>query len=204
MTEPLVIGDVFRNGARATPHRIAAVLGGEALTFAEVDARGNRTAQALRSLGIRAGDLVATWAGTTLAAVPVFVGLAKLGAIFVPLNALWGETEVADVLRRSGVALLLVDREHAESAAVLCGKTGIALRSFEALAQQADSCTEEDPRTAINELAPHVVFFTSGSSGAPKGVLLSHRANVLRSLPGALLEPRGAMVCPYPLFHMGA
>jgi len=34
--------------------------------------------------------------------------------------------------------------------------------------------------------------------------VLSHRANVLRSLPGALLEPRGAMVCPYPLFHMGA
>src|SRR3974390_2520200 len=40
--------------------------------------------------------------------------------------------------------------------------------------------------------------------GAPKGAVLSHRVNVLRSLPGALLEPRGAMVCPYPLFHMGA
>jgi acyl-CoA synthetase (AMP-forming)/AMP-acid ligase II len=48
------------------------------------------------------------------------------------------------------------------------------------------------------------VFFTSGSTGRPKGAVLSHRVNVLRSHPGALLEPRGAMVCPFPLFHMGA
>ena len=204
MTEPLVVGDVFRNGARATPQRTAAALGEQALTFAEVDARANRTAQAFRSLGIEAGNLVATWAGTTLAAVPVFAALAKLGAVFAPLNALWGETEVAEILERSGVALLLVDGEHSEPATVLSGRTGVAVQSFEALAQQADSCSDEDPRTAVREQDPHVVFFTSGSSGTPKGAVLSHRANVLRSLPGALLEPRGAMVCPYPLFHMGA
>jgi acyl-CoA synthetase (AMP-forming)/AMP-acid ligase II len=51
---------------------------------------------------------------------------------------------------------------------------------------------------------PHVAFFTSGSTGTPKGAVISHAANYLRTHPGALLEPRGAMVCPYPLFHMGA
>jgi acyl-CoA synthetase (AMP-forming)/AMP-acid ligase II len=51
---------------------------------------------------------------------------------------------------------------------------------------------------------PHVAFFTSGSTGRPKAALLSHRTNYLRTHPGALLEPRGPMVCPYPLFHMGA
>jgi acyl-CoA synthetase (AMP-forming)/AMP-acid ligase II len=49
-----------------------------------------------------------------------------------------------------------------------------------------------------------VVFFTSGSTGRPKGAVISHRANFLRTHPGALLEARGAKVCPYPLFHMAA
>jgi acyl-CoA synthetase (AMP-forming)/AMP-acid ligase II len=204
VTEPLVVGDVFRNGARATPHRTAAALGEQVLTFAEVDARSNATAQAFMSLGIGPGDIVATWAGTTLAAVCVFAALAKLGAVFAPLNALWGEAEVAEAFGHSGGALLLVDDEHAAAAAALSDNRGIEVRSFEALDSLAASCPEKDPRVAVGELDAHVVFFTSGSSGPPKGAVLSHRANVLRSLPGALLEPRGAMVCPYPLFHMGA
>src|SRR5690606_37443187 len=60
------------------------------------------------------------------------------------------------------------------------------------------------PRPDITEHDLHVLFFTSGSSGRSKGVMLSHRVNYLRSHPGAQLEPRGATVCMYPLFHMGA
>jgi acyl-CoA synthetase (AMP-forming)/AMP-acid ligase II len=204
VTDPLVIGDVFRNAARATPHRTAAALGEDALSFAAVDAAGDRTAQAFSSSGIGRGDRVATWADTTLSAVPVFVALAKLGAVFAPLNALWGEAEVADALARCRPALLLVDAARARPARALAQEAGIAVLSFEELASLAASSPAEDPCTPVGEEEPHVVFFTSGSSGAPKGAVLSHRANVLRSLPGALLEPRGAMVCPYPLFHMGA
>lgn len=204
MTEPLVVGDIFRNAARAVPHRTAAALGTSQLTFAEVDSLGNRTAQALATRGIGAGDRVATWAGTTLDVVPVFAALAKLGVVFVPLNGLWGVDEVAGVLGRCEPALLLVDGAHGEAAGSLADDVSWPVLHLDDLASSATSSSSEDPRPAVGETDAHVVFFTSGSSGTPKGAVLSHRANVLRTLPGALLEPRGAMVCPYPLFHMGA
>jgi acyl-CoA synthetase (AMP-forming)/AMP-acid ligase II len=203
VAEPLVIGDIFRNAARAVPDRVAAALGQRSLTFAEVDALGNRTAQSLAARGVAAGGRVSTWTGTTLAVVPVFAALAKLGAALAPLNGLWGPEEVAAALSGFAPDLLLVDAEHAQSAEDIA-RRGVPVLSLDELGSAADSSPEADPAVQVDEGAPHVVFFTSGSSGAPKGAVLSHRANVLRSLPGALLEPRGAMVCPYPLFHMGA
>jgi acyl-CoA synthetase (AMP-forming)/AMP-acid ligase II len=203
VAEPLVIGDIFRNAARAVPDRTAAALGQRSLTFAELDARSNRSAQALASRGIGLGSRVASWTGTTLAVVPVFAALAKLGATFAPLNGMWSSDEVATVLNEFEPELLLADAEHARGAEGIA-KLGVHVLSLDELASAADSCPQVDPAVVVDEGAPHVVFFTSGSSGAPKGAVLSHRANVLRSLPGALLEPRGAMVCPYPLFHMGA
>jgi fatty-acyl-CoA synthase len=204
MSDPLVIGDVFRNAARAAPHRTAATLGDRSLTFAEVESIGNRTARALRSRGVDVGSRVAAWAGTTLESVPVFAALAKLGAVFVPLNGLWGSDEVEDVLERVRPTLLLVDTDHAGLGTARAARLDVEMVSLDALAAAADSFSDDDVLVTLAEDHPHAVFFTSGSSGSPKGAVLSHRANVLRSLPGALLEPRGAMVCPYPLFHMGA
>ena len=56
MTGQLLIGDVFRGAARATPHRMAAALGDDSLTFAELDAAANRTARALCSRGVGVGS----------------------------------------------------------------------------------------------------------------------------------------------------
>jgi acyl-CoA synthetase (AMP-forming)/AMP-acid ligase II len=82
------------------------------------------------------------------------------------------------------------------------GPAGGAGQSLADLASQQDASPVRCE--GLTERDTHVLFFTSGSTGQSKGVILSHRVNFLRTHPGAQLEPRGVMVCTYPLFHMGA
>jgi acyl-CoA synthetase (AMP-forming)/AMP-acid ligase II len=108
----LLIGDVFRNAARAVPDRMAAALGDESLTFRQIDQESNKVARALGRLGITTGDRVAVWSGTNLNVVLVFAALAKLGAVFAPLNALLGPAEIEGTARLARPALLLADGEQ--------------------------------------------------------------------------------------------
>jgi acyl-CoA synthetase (AMP-forming)/AMP-acid ligase II len=189
----LLIGDVFRNAARAVPTRTAATLGEATLTFGELDRAANRIARVLAGSGVRAGERVVVRAGTSLAVVPLFAALAKLGAVYVPLDPALHDDEVAPAIAAASPALQVSDGTHAAD---------VTLDDLTDRAAAEPDAAVDPP--AITENDPHVVFFTSGSSGRAKGAVLSHRVNHLRTHPGALLEPRGAMVCPYPLFHMGA
>jgi len=109
VTGQLLIGDVFRAAARAAPDRTAAALGGQAVSFAELDDAANRTARALRSRGVGRGSRVVLWSATALESVPVFAALAKLGAVFVPLNGQWRADEAATVLVHVRPTFLVVD-----------------------------------------------------------------------------------------------
>jgi len=201
MRPHLLVGDVFANGARAAPNRTAVVHEDRALDFATLDATANALAGRLGALGVGCGDRVATWASTTIELAPLFAALAKIGAVYVPLSGLLGLEEVRDLAGWARPEVLVVDDPHATEARRLPD----TVLGLEELVAESGTSSGPIPRpTGLTGADPNVVFLTSGSSGRPKGVVLSHETNVLRSHPGALLEPRGDMVCPYPLFHMGA
>jgi acyl-CoA synthetase (AMP-forming)/AMP-acid ligase II len=202
----LLIGDVFANAARAVPGRVAVALGDATVTFGALDGRANRLARTLARSGVGRGTRVAVWSGTNLDVVTLFAAAAKLGAVFVPVNALLQAGEAAEVVAQARPSLLLADDDHAVAAVDIGDRTGLPVTTLGRLVAAAEAESAEPLATpaGLREDDPHVVFFTSGSTGRPKGVVLSHRVNFLRTHPGALLEPRGAMVCPYPLFHMGA
>jgi fatty-acyl-CoA synthase len=193
----LLVGDIFRNAARAVPARVAAALGDQELTFGAVDRRANQVGRALRAAGVGHGDLVAVWSPTSLDVVPLFGALAKIGAVFAPINPNLSLDEAAAMLSLANPRLVVVDDRQARPAA-----DAVTLAELAALAH--DQPDTDVACESLRESDAHVVFFTSGSTGVAKGVVLSHRVNFLRTHPGALLEERGAMVCPYPLFHMGA
>ncbi len=198
-TDRLLIGDVFTNAALAVPDRTAAALGARSLTFGTLESTANRMARLLGSLGVRPGTRVLLWSLTDLGAVPLFAALAKVGAILLPINGRLGADEAAGITAACRPDLVVTDtvRPVAASAAPT-----MTLDELSERAAAFDAGPFRDDRVSGRD--PHVAFYTSGSTGRPKGAVLSHACSYLRTHPGALPEPRGAMVCPYPLFHMGA
>ena len=189
---------MLANAARVAPRAVAATLDDEAITFGELDARAIRIANGLRAAGVARGDRVLWWSDTTLAAVPVFAALAKVGAVFAPLNARGSLDEVAPVAEYARPRLLLCGASHVEMGAELARRVDVAF------APAIPVGSDGDPGVAgLDERDPQVIFFTSGSTGRPKGVVLSHRANWLRTYVGATTTAGGAgTVCMFPLFHM--
>ncbi len=228
----LLIGDILRRAAQTVPDAPAACVGSlqagyEARSYAELEREANRLALALRAeLGIGLGDRVLGWADTSIEVLPLFVALAKLGAVFAPLNARLGPEEAGEVARLARATLLIVDSSHAPGAAALAKTAGLerwALLPVGAAGREAagviegegapslvlDATLLPDPpgpieEPGLEETDPHVIFFTSGSTGRPKGVVLSHRANWLRGFQGVFRDEPERTVCMFPLFHMAA
>jgi fatty-acyl-CoA synthase len=198
----LTIGSLFRGAARAVPERPAAALGEQQLTFGEIDTRADQLAHTLTARGLRRGDRVLCWTGTTLDVIPLFAALARMGAVYCPLPGTLGIEESLGIVEVADPAMLVMDAEHAVGLQI--NRPGLAVATLQELDAEARLRPRDPFPDAAEESDPHVLFFTSGSTGRPKGVILSHRVNYLRSHPGSQEEPRGAMVCVYPLFHMGA
>lgn len=190
----LLVGNIFRNAARAAPAGVAAVLGDTTLSYGDLHTASDRVATALVAHGVRPRDRVAAWTGTSLDVVVLFAALAKLGAVYLPIAGNLGSDEAARFIALARPRATIVDDDRSGVAGAL------ALRDLMA-APRSDAAFELPD---LDERDPHVIFFTSGSTGSPKGVVLSHRVNVLRTVPGAQFEPRGPVVCVYPLFHMAA
>jgi acyl-CoA synthetase (AMP-forming)/AMP-acid ligase II len=216
---PLLVGDVFRSNAAVVPSRVAASIGERSLTHGELDRAANRTARALRALGVAPGDRVVTWADTALEQVPLFAACAKLGAVFVPVNARLGAREATEVARLARPRVVVADAERARDAAPLAAACDAPLARLGAEAAgagpagslgggtslapadlPADASDVDEP--ALRETDAHVIFFTSGSTGRPKGVVLSHRASWLRAFQGVFRDEPRRTVCMFPMFHM--
>ena len=207
----MLVGDVVRRNASVVPNDPAASLGDRVLSHAALDTEANRLARVLRAEGIGHGDRVLSWADTCLEVLPLFVACAKLGAVFAPLNARYGPDEAAPVAKLARPALLVADASRAEAAegvadaagaprlARLVSQAGPGL-DLAGLAKRADPGAIAETR--LRETDPQVLFFTSGSTGQPKGVVLSHRANYLRGFQGVFRDVPERSVCMFPLFHM--
>ncbi|MFF4323383.1 amino acid adenylation domain-containing protein [Streptomyces sp. NPDC001568] len=176
--------DLFRAQAAATPEAIAVSTTGRALRYRELLSRTAQLAAALRTGGVRPGDLVALHLDRTADLPAALLAVLATGAAYLPLDPGYPAERLALVLRDSGAVLVLADREPAPV---------VAAAAPAVLRLPAPSAVDHDPAGAAPASAPGpqdvaYVLYTSGSTGRPKGVAVGHRAlvNLLTSFADRL------------------
>ena len=166
MTGVHVIGRWIRDRARATPGRVAIDDDGRLVTFAELDDASDRFAAAFLERGLSRGDRVATLTGSTPEHVAVFFACAKTGVTLLPLSWRLSPAELRYQLDDAEPALLLVADEYEEPASQLG-------RRFERLGPGPPPGGQA-PDVEVRDEDGLLLVYTSGTTGKPKGALLTH------------------------------
>jgi len=169
--------------ASLVPDRPAMVCEGESRTFAEMQERVSRLANALQSMGLSKGDRVAVMALNSMPYVEIYYACAKLGAVFVPLNYRSKQEEIPYMCNDSEASVLFVGQRYLDLAAAIKPdlKTVKQMVCIDARPEGMPSYEEELARhepdeifTDVDDSDPTIVIYTSGTTALPKGVVLTY------------------------------
>ena len=195
--------------AELTPSRVALVEGRTSLTYEELAEHALRASSLLRALGIRRHDRVATLMSNSIEFMELFYGTAEVGAILVPLNWRLAPPELEYQIRDCGAQVLFVGPEHVALAAQL--GPGLPIRTRVEI--EGDYTSRRDAAAPLADASgrarfadPHLILYTAGTTGHPKGAVLTH-ANVFWNVPNMAipvgLTDRDTTVTLLPMFHSG-
>ena len=211
---PMNIANGVREFARATPGAGAVIDGDRQLSYSALHDRSSRLANVLLARGLRAGDRVAFMCGNRLEYPEVAAGVAKAGMVMVPINPRSTAPEAAFIVSHSGARALIADEAAGDGASAAAEAEEMLVRlgigggaelggSYE---QALEASPAADPCLRIDETEPFVIAYTSGTTGAAKGVMISHRSRCLTFYCTALewgLGPGRRTVAVSPMHHGG-
>ncbi|MEV6166593.1 SDR family NAD(P)-dependent oxidoreductase, partial [Streptomyces sp. NPDC051954] len=213
LMKPLPV--VLLENATRFPDKVAFEDDRRAVTYGDLEARTRRLAGHLAHLGVEHGDRVAICLGNTVSTVESYLAIVRAGGIGVPLNPASAPAELEYLLADSGTALVITDPARAER---LRGTPGVAPETVLLVTGDVPAGAEAHSYDRLADTEPPLparddldlddlawMFYTSGTTGRPKGVLSTQRnclwsvASCYIPIPG--LTDQDRVLWPLPLFH---
>lgn len=201
------IPSLLSSRATTNPDRPLLVFDGRTWTYAEVQQASDAIAQSFLSRGLGPQSRIATVALNSDIVLVLFLAIAKIGGLFVPLNPAQTDAELSYVLNHSRPAAILVQPDDLGRVKTL--STSISSQPWIVSTDEA-SQVETSSNSALPQVLPTdpaVVIYTSGTTGYPKGVVHSHRNYVLAAeafVERMHLQPTDRLFTVLPFFHINA
>lgn len=202
----LTIGGLFRHQALYHPRRVALLDRHGEYTYGDVNSRVNRLANWLAKRGVSRGERVAVLSENRAEYLEAQLAAAKLGAIVAAQNWRLAAGELEHCIRLTEPRVILVSERHAPALGDMNHDVPTVLRfgpDYETVLAEAASSGE--PSNAAQGEDGLLILYTSGTTGLPKGALISHRAEIARGQTFYIdheIERNDAFVAWAPLFHM--
>ena len=207
MAMSMVLGAHVSHNAARFPQKVALIEGERKVTYAELDARTNRVANALRARGLAGGDNVAMLLGSGIHWVVLYVGIAKADCSAVPLNYRLTAADIRATVEDCAPKLMFLGEEQRDIGPPEGMVPEIVAAGPAALEAFLGNAGSEPPEVTVDPSRVQGILYTGGTTGRSKGAMLTHESifwNSLNEIIDTRMHEDDNTLLATPLHHAAA